>query len=89
VKVAILGTGGIGRGTAAFLAAAGLTPVLWSPTGVVATTQTIEVTASYAEAVARAEIVIVAVVGNGLRATLRSCSFAAEGSLAQAARRTL
>jgi len=33
MKIAIPGTGGIGRGYAAFLAAADHAPVLWSPTG--------------------------------------------------------
>ncbi len=33
MKISILGTGGVGLGTAAFLARAGHTPLLWSPSG--------------------------------------------------------
>jgi opine dehydrogenase len=86
MRVAILGTGGIGRSYAAYMAASGHVPVLWSPTGsglaapgcdlvatgVVAATQPVAVASECAEAVEGAEIVLVAVTGNGLHATLRA-----------------
>ena len=86
MRVALLGTGGIGRGYAAYVAASGHVPVLWSPTGsglaapgcdlvatgVVAATQPVRVVSQCAEAVEGADIILVAVTGNGLRATLRA-----------------
>jgi opine dehydrogenase len=84
MRVAILGTGGIGLGYAALLAANGHSPVLWSPTGggVVAPGGRVTVTgvipgafvaeaaASCAAAVAGAEVVIIAVNGVGHRAVM-------------------
>ncbi len=96
MRVAILGTGGIGRGYAAFLAAAGHMPVLWSPTGrglaapgcdlvatgVVDATRPVAVAGECAGAVAGADIVLVAVTGNGLLPTLRALAPAlADGQL--------
>ncbi len=86
MRVAILGTGGIGRGYAAFLASTGHTPVLWSPTGtgltapgcdlvatgVVIGSFPVRVTANCAEAVKGAEVVMLAVTGNGLRPTIEA-----------------
>ncbi|MBO1079214.1 NAD/NADP octopine/nopaline dehydrogenase family protein [Roseomonas haemaphysalidis] len=81
MRVAILGTGGIGRGYAAFLAANGHQPVLWSPTGHPPTTtlvatgvvpgrHAVEVAADCAAALAGADVAIVATVANGHRAVL-------------------
>ncbi len=86
MQVAILGTGGIGRGYAAYVASSGHVPILWSPTGnglaapgcdlmatgAVAATQPVRVAGSCAGAVEGAQTVLVAVTGNGLRATLRA-----------------
>ena len=81
MRVAILGTGGIGRGYAAFLAAAGHQPVLWSPTGqppavpleatgVVTGPQPAEVAADCAAALRGADVAIVATIANGHRAVM-------------------
>ena len=86
MRVAILGTGGIGRGYAAFLASTGHTPVLWSPTGtgliapggalvatgVVAGSFHVRVAAGCAEAVRDADAVLLAVTGNGLYPTIEA-----------------
>lgn len=84
MRVAIIGSGGIGRGYAAYLTTHGHQPVLWSPSGAaladfagaaaLSATGKIEgelplaVAATCAEAVARADAVIVAVQANGFRA---------------------
>jgi opine dehydrogenase len=84
MRIAIIGSGGIGRGYAAYLSAHGHQPVLWSPSGAaltdfagaapLAATGKIEgvfpvaVASSCAEAVAAADAVIIAVQANGFRA---------------------
>ncbi len=86
MRVAIIGSGGIARGYAAFLAQAGHEPVLWSPSGAalrdfagnaplevsgrVEGSLPLRVAADCAEAVAGAQAVIVAVAANGFRAVL-------------------
>lgn len=84
MRVAVLGTGGIGRGYAAYLAAHGHAPVLWSPTGrglappgvtlaaggMVAGSWSVAVAEECGEAVRGAEAVVIAVDGRGLRATI-------------------
>ncbi|MBE9607156.1 NAD/NADP octopine/nopaline dehydrogenase family protein [Acetobacteraceae bacterium H6797] len=85
MRVAILGTGGIGRGYAAFLAGQGHEPVLWSPTGkAVAPDGHLEATgvapgrfpvavaANCGEAVKDAEAIIIATVANGSRAVMEA-----------------
>jgi opine dehydrogenase len=83
MRVAIIGSGGIGRGYAAYLSTHGHQPVLWSPSGAaladfagampLSATGRIEgdlplaVAASCAEAVCEAEAVIVTVQANGFR----------------------
>ena len=83
MRVAIIGSGGIGRGYAAYLATHGHQPVLWSPSGGALTdfagtaplsvTGKIEaelplaVAASCAEAISGADAVIVTVQANGFR----------------------
>jgi opine dehydrogenase len=84
MRVAIIGSGGIGRGYAAYLSSQGHQPVLWSPSGValknfadgaeLSVTGKLEETfplalaRDCAEAVEGAEAVIVAVQANGFRA---------------------
>jgi len=86
MRVAIIGSGGIGRGYLAYLTSRGHQPSLWSPSGAAqidfAAPATIDVTGqlatsfrpavagSCAEALAGAEAVIVAVSANGFRAVL-------------------
>jgi opine dehydrogenase len=86
MRVAIIGSGGIARGYAAFRAQAGHEPVLWSPSGAalrdfagnaplevggrIEASLPLRVAADCAEAVARAEAVIVAVAANGFRTAL-------------------
>ena len=86
MRVGILGTGGIGRGYAAFLASTGHTPVLWSPTGtglvapgcdllatgVVTGSFPVRVAADCAAAVQGADVVMLAVTGNGFRSTIEA-----------------
>lgn len=83
MRVAILGSGGIGRGYAAWLAGQGHAPVLWSPTGKAVAPEgfleatgiapgrfPVAVAASCAEALAGAEAVILTTVANGSRAVM-------------------
>jgi opine dehydrogenase len=88
MRIAIIGTGGIGRGYAVFLAGEGHTPVLWSPTGaaeadfaggkpltatgVLPGEVSVLVAGSPAEALARAEAVIIAVTANGFRGVMEA-----------------
>ena len=88
MRVAIIGSGGIGRGYAAYLTTQGHEPVLWSPSGAaqadfvggaeLAVTGRIEaslplaVAAGCAEALAGSDAVIVAVQANGFRAVLEA-----------------
>jgi opine dehydrogenase len=83
MRVAILGTGGIGRAYAVHLAAQGHRPVLWSPTGqppdttLVATgilpgRFAVEVAAECAAALEGAEVAIIAAVANGHRAVMEA-----------------
>lgn len=88
MRVAIVGSGGIARGYAAFLSQSGHEPVLWSPsgaalrdfagdapltvTGRIEATLPLRIAAGCAEALAGAEAVIVAVAGNGFRAVLEA-----------------
>lgn len=83
MRIAIIGSGGIGRGYAAYLSTHGHQPVLWSPSGAaladfagaapLSAAGKIEgelplaVAATCAEAVAGADAVIVAVQANGFR----------------------
>jgi opine dehydrogenase len=86
MRVAIIGSGGIGRGYAAYLTTQGHQPVLWSPSGAaladfaagamldvagkIETSVPLVVARDCAEAVSGAEAVIVAVQANGFRAVL-------------------
>lgn len=86
MRVAIIGSGGIGRGYAAYLTTQGREPVLWSPSGAaqadfagnadLAVTGKIEaslplaIAAGCAEALAGANAVIVAVQANGFKTVL-------------------
>lgn len=86
MRVAIIGSGGIARGYAAFLSQAGHEPVLWSPsgaalrdfagnaplnvTGRIEASLPIAVAADCTQALAETEAVIVAVPANGFRAVL-------------------
>lgn len=88
MRVAIIGSGGIGRGYAAYLTTQGHEPVLLSPSGAaqtdfageapLAVTGKIEaslplvVAAGWAEALAGADAVIVAVQANGFRAVFEA-----------------
>ncbi|MGO4675892.1 NAD/NADP octopine/nopaline dehydrogenase family protein [Bosea sp. 2YAB26] len=90
MRVAIIGSGGIGRGYAAYLTQQGHQPVLWSPsgaeladfagrakltvTGKIVASLPIAVAQSCADAVAGAETVIVAVPANGFRTVLETLS---------------
>jgi opine dehydrogenase len=83
MRVAIIGTGGIGRGYAVVLAREGHTPVFWSATGmaqndfaggkplsatgVMPGELSVPLAASSAEAIDGAEAVIIAVTANGFR----------------------
>lgn len=86
MRVAIAGSGGIGRGYAAYLASRGHDPVIWSPsgaaradfadaapltvTGKLETAVPLQIARDVAEAVVGAEAVIVAVQANGFRTVL-------------------
>ncbi|MFC0407735.1 NAD/NADP octopine/nopaline dehydrogenase family protein [Roseomonas elaeocarpi] len=83
LRIAVLGAGPIGLGTAALLDARGHRPVLWSPRGAAVSrsmqltaegalqhTAAVEIASSCAEAVAGAAAVLVAVPANAYRATL-------------------
>jgi len=86
MRVAIIGSGGIGRGYAAYLTSQGHAPVIWSPSGAAladfAGDATLTVTGKVegsvplriardcAEAVAGCEAIIVAVQANGFKAVL-------------------
>ena len=86
MRVAIIGSGGIGRGYVAYLTSQGHHPILWSPSGAAQAdftdTATLDVTGQLetsfqpaisrncAEAVEGAEAIIVAVPANGFRAVL-------------------
>jgi opine dehydrogenase len=88
MRVAIIGSGGIGRGYAAYLTTQGHEPVLWSPSGAaqadfvggaeLAVTGRIEaslplaVAAGCPQALAGSDAVIVAVQANGFRAVLEA-----------------
>ncbi|WP_186421263.1 NAD/NADP octopine/nopaline dehydrogenase family protein [Bosea sp. CS1GBMeth4] len=88
MRVAIIGSGGIGRGYAAYLSSAGHQPILWSPSGAalvdfaggagLTVTGTLEGTLPLAlardcaEAVDGADAVIVAVQANGFRAVFEA-----------------
>ncbi len=88
MRVAIIGSGGIGRGYAAYLTTQGHQPVLWSPsgaaqadfacdaqlavTGKIETSLPLAVASGCAEAVAGADAVIVAVQANGFRAVMEA-----------------
>jgi opine dehydrogenase len=86
MRVAIIGSGGIGRGYAAYLTTQGHEPVLWSPsgaapsdfaggatlevTGKIEASLPLEIVRDCAEAVAGADAVIIAVQANGFRTVL-------------------
>jgi opine dehydrogenase len=86
MRVAIIGSGGIGRGYFAYLTSQGHHPILWSPSGAAQTdfpgTARLDVTGQLetslppviardcAEAVEDAEAIIIAVSANGFRAVL-------------------
>jgi opine dehydrogenase len=86
MRVAIIGSGGIGRGYFAYLSSQGHHPILWSPSGAAQTdfpgTARLDVTGQLetslppviardcAEAVEDAEAIIIAVSANGFRAVL-------------------
>ena len=86
MRVAIIGSGGIGRGYFAYLTSQGHHPILWSPSGAAQAdftdTATLDVTGQLetsfqpaisrncAEAVEGAEAIIIAVPANGFRAVL-------------------
>ena len=88
MRVAIIGSGGIGRGYAAYLASTGHQPVLWSPsgaaladfaggaelsvTGKLEGTFPLALARDCAEAVEAAQAVIVAVQANGFRAVFEA-----------------
>ena len=89
MKAAVLGCGGIGLATAAWLAHHGHQPVLWSPsgngtrdlvanggslryTGIIEGTATIAVASDIAEAVTGAQVVFIAVPGNGHRMVMEA-----------------
>jgi opine dehydrogenase len=83
MRVAILGTGGIGRAYAVHLAAQGHRPVLWSPTGhppdrtlvatgIVPGRFAVEVAADCGAALEGAEVAIIAAVANGHRAVMEA-----------------
>jgi opine dehydrogenase len=81
MRVAVLGTGAVGRGSAALLAFQGHQPVMWSPSGAPVPTRLIasgaldltfpvDVAQSCAQAVHGADAVLVAVPGNAYRLVL-------------------
>lgn len=86
MRVAIIGSGGIGRGYAAYLTSQGHEPVIWSPsgaaladfageaplsvTGKLETSLPLRVVPDVAAAVGGAEAIIVAVQANGFRTVL-------------------
>lgn len=86
MRVAIIGFGGIGRGYSAYLTAQGHEPVIWSPSGaaladfagdaMLTTTGKLEaavpprIARDCAEALARAETIIVAVQANGFKTVI-------------------
>lgn len=88
MRVAIVGSGGIARGYAAFLSQGGHEPVLWSPSGAaladfaggaslsvsgrIEGSLPLNIAADCAQALAGAEVVIVAVPANGFRAVLEA-----------------
>lgn len=90
MKVAILGSGGIGLASAAWLAHHGHEPVLWSPSGAgtreLAAGESLrysgkiegecrpQVATSAAEAVADADVILVAVPGNGHRTVMEAAA---------------